>query len=113
MKVLMVYYSMYGHILRMFEAAAEGARSVGGVDVDLRRVPEILTPRVPEAMGAADAQKQQRHIPVCTVEELGKADAIVSGTPTRFATCAARYANFWTRRDRCGPAVPWRVKWAA
>lgn len=94
MKVLVVYYSMYGHIYKLAEAVAEGARSVEGVDAELRRVPETLPPEVLEKMGAVEAQKRQSHIPVCTVEELESADAIVFGTPTRFGNMCGQMRQF-------------------
>lgn len=94
MKVLIVYYSLYGHIYKMAEAVAEGARSVEGVDAELRRVPETLTKEVLEKMSALEAQKQQSHIPMCTVEELGKADAIIYGTPTRFGNICGQMRQF-------------------
>ena len=84
MKVLVVYYSMYGHVYKLAEAAAEGARSIANVEALLRRVPETLSEDVLEKMGAVEAQKQQADVPVCTVDELGEADAIMFGTPTRF-----------------------------
>ncbi len=71
MKVLVVYYSMYGHVCRLAEAAAEGARSVAGTEAVLLRVPETLPQDVLEKMGAVEAQKQQAHVPVCSVDELG------------------------------------------
>lgn len=94
MKVLIVYYSLYGHIYKMAEAVAEGARSVEGVDAELRRIPETLPKEVLEKMGALETQKQQSHVPVCTVEELGKADAIVYGTPTRFGNMCGQMRQF-------------------
>jgi NAD(P)H dehydrogenase (quinone) len=94
MKVLVVYYSMYGHIYRMVEAVAEGARSVEGVEVDVRRVPETLPQDVLEKMGAVETQKLQSDIPVCTVDELGSADAIVFGTPTRFGNMCGQMRQF-------------------
>lgn len=94
MKVLVVYYSLYGHVYRMAEAVAEGARSVEGVDAELRRVPETLSQDVLEKMGAVEAQNRQRHVPVCTVEELGGADAIVFGTPTRFGNMCGQMRQF-------------------
>ena len=84
MKVLIVYYSMYGHIYQMAAAIAEGAKAVAGAEVALRRVPETLPDDVLAKMGATDAQKAFSHIPVCTVDELASADAIIFGTPTRF-----------------------------
>jgi NAD(P)H dehydrogenase (quinone) len=94
MKVLVVYYSMYGHVYKLAEAAAEGARSVGNADVTLRRVPETLPQEVLEKMGAVDAQKLQANVPVCTIDELGDADAIVFGTPTRFGNMCGQMRQF-------------------
>ncbi len=94
MKVLIVYYSMYGHIYKMAQAVAEGVRLVEGVSVDLRRVPETLPETVLEKMGAAGAQKQQTQVPICTVEELGAADAIIFGTPTRFGNMCGQMRQF-------------------
>ncbi len=93
-KILVVYYSMYGHIQKMAEAAAEGARKVPGVDVEIRRVPETLPDTVLEMMGAVDSQKSQAHIPVCTPEELGNADAVIFGTPTRFGNMCGQMRQF-------------------
>ena len=94
MKVLVVYYSLYGHIYRMAQAVAEGARAVSGTEVDLRRVPETLPDEVLRKMGAADAQKQQAGVPVCTVDELARADAIIFGTPTRFGNMCGQMRQF-------------------
>jgi len=94
MKVLVVYYSMYGHVYKLAEAAAEGARSVANVEAVLRRVPETLPEDVLEEMGAVEAQKQQAHVPVCTVDELGEADAIIFGTPTRFGNMCGQMRQF-------------------
>jgi NAD(P)H dehydrogenase (quinone) len=94
MKVLIVYYSMYGHIHRMAEAMAEGARMVKGADVSMRRVPETLTEEVLGKMGALEAQKGLAHVPVCTVDELAAADAIIFGTPTRFGNMCGQMRQF-------------------
>jgi NAD(P)H dehydrogenase (quinone) len=94
MKVLIVYYSMYGHIHRMAEAVAEGAREVKGADVVLRRVPETLPENVLAKMGAQEPQKAMAHIPVCTVDELASADAIIFGTPTRFGNMCGQMRQF-------------------
>ena len=79
MKAIIVFYSMYGHIYRMAQAVAEGVRSVSGAEAVLRRVPETLPADVLQNMGAADAQQTMSAIPVCTVEELASADAIIFG----------------------------------
>ncbi len=94
MKILIVYYSMYGHIHKMAEAIAEGAREVNGGEVTLRRVPETLSEEVLTNMGALDAQKSFSHIPVCTVDELAQADAIIFGTPTRFGNMCGQMRQF-------------------
>lgn len=94
MKVLVVFYSMYGHIYRMAEAAAEGAREVKGADVVLRRVPETLPKEVLEKMGAVEPQKAFAHVPVCTVDELAEADAILFGTPTRYGNMCGQMRQF-------------------
>lgn len=94
MKVLVVYYSMYGHVYALAQAAAEGARSVEGVEAILRRVPETLPEEVLEKMGALEAQKRQAGVPVCTVDELGQADAIIFGTPTRFGNMCGQMRQF-------------------
>ncbi len=94
MKVLVVYYSLYGHVYRLGQDVAEGARSVEGVEADMRRVPETLSREVLEKMGAVDAQEKQSHIPICTVDELAEADAIVFGTPTRFGNMCGQMRQF-------------------
>jgi NAD(P)H dehydrogenase (quinone) len=94
MKVLIVYYSMYGHINRMAEAIAEGAKSVKGAEVVLRRVPETLSQEVLVKMGAVEAQKKFENVPIATVDELASADAIIFGTPTRFGNMCGQMRQF-------------------
>ena len=94
MKVLVVYYSLYGHIHRMAEAVVEGARSVAGAEVEFRRVPETLPPEVIDQMGAREAQQAMENIPVCTVDELAAADAIIFGSPTRFGNMCGQMKQF-------------------
>ena len=94
MKVLIVYYSMYGHIHRMAQAVAEGAREVPGAEVILRRVPETLPAEVLEKMGAVIPQKAMADVPVATVDELAAADAIIFGTPTRFGNMCGQMRQF-------------------
>lgn len=89
-KVLVLYYSSYGHIERMAEAVAEGARSVAGTEVAIRRVPEL----VPEEVARQSGYKLDQAAPVATVEELADYDAIVIGTPTRYGNMAAQMKNF-------------------
>jgi len=94
MKVLVVFYSTYGHIYQMADAVAEGAKAVAGAQVEIRRVPETLPPEVLENMGAVEAQKAFSHVPVCTVEELAQADAVIFGTPTRFGNMCGQMRQF-------------------
>jgi NAD(P)H dehydrogenase (quinone) len=94
MKVLIVYYSMYGHIHRMAEAVAEGAKEVPGAEVGVRRVPETLPEEVLTKMGAVEAQKAFSHIPICEVGELPSADAVIFGTPTRFRNMCGQMRQF-------------------
>jgi len=94
MKVLIVYYSTYGHIHKMAEAIAEGVKQVDGAEVILRRVPETLPQAVLEKMGAVEAQQAISHIPVCTVDELAVADAVIFGTPTRFGNMCGQMRQF-------------------
>jgi len=94
MKVLVVFYSTYGHIFKMAEAVAEGVKLVNGAEVELRRVPETLPDNVLEQMGAAEAQKAFSHVPVCTVDELASSDAVIFGTPTRFGNMCGQMRQF-------------------
>jgi NAD(P)H dehydrogenase (quinone) len=92
-KVLILYWSAYGHIEQMAKAVAEGARSVEAAEVVLKRVPEL---------SAEDEAKRERRgvdrtVPVATVEELADYDAIVFGTPTRFGNMAAQMRAFLDR----------------
>lgn len=94
MNVLIVHYSMYGHIYKMAEAVAEGVRQIPGCEAVIKRVPETLTPGILGMMGAVDAQKSMEHIPVATVEDLAAADAIIFGTPTRFGNMCGQMRQF-------------------
>lgn len=89
-KVLVLYYSMYGHIERMAEAVAEGVRSVDGVEVMIKRVPEILSEEQALSMGV----KLDQQAGIATIEELSNYDAIIFGTPTRFGNMTAQMRNF-------------------
>lgn len=93
-KVLIVQYSMYGHINKMAEAVAAGVREVPGCEVVIKRVPETLTDEVLAMMGALAAQKGMAGIPVATVDDLADADAIIFGTPTRFGNMCGQMRQF-------------------
>jgi NAD(P)H dehydrogenase (quinone) len=88
-KVLVLYYSAYGHIEKMAEAVAEGAREVGA-KVDVKRVPELVPPEVAKA----SYFKLDQAAPVATIEELADYDAIIVGTGTRFGRISSQMANF-------------------
>src|ERR1700684_1464367 len=88
-KVLVLYYSAYGHIETMANAVAEGARGAGAT-VDVKRVPELVPPEVAKA----SYYKVDQAAPVAKVEELANYDAIVVGTGTRFGRLSSQMANF-------------------
>jgi NAD(P)H dehydrogenase (quinone) len=88
-KVLVLYYSSYGHIETMATAVAEGARAAGA-DVAVKRVPEL----VPDDVARKSGFKLEQAAPIATVDELPQYDAIIFGTPTRFGNMAAQMRNF-------------------
>lgn len=94
MKILIVFYSAYGHVYQMAEAIAQGAREVPGAEVSLRRVPETLPEDLLRKIGAFDAQQTFAQVPVCAVEELATADAIIFGSPTRFGNMCGQMRQF-------------------
>jgi NAD(P)H dehydrogenase (quinone) len=94
MNILVVYYSMYGHIHRMAQAVAEGIESVAPGRATLKRVPETLPEAVLEKMGAVEAQRSLAEIPLASMEDLATADAIVFGTPTRFGNMCGQMRQF-------------------
>ena len=89
-KILVLYYSSYGHIETMAEAVAEGARRAEGVEVTIKRVPEL----VPAEVAGKAGMKLDQGAAVATPGELADYDAIVFGTPTRFGNMAAQMRNF-------------------
>jgi NAD(P)H:quinone oxidoreductase type IV len=94
MKVHVVFYSTYGHIYRMAEAIAEGARQVPGAEVSLFQVAELIPDEVLEKIGARAARAAFAHVPVIQPDQLREADAILFGTPTRFGNICSQLANF-------------------
>ena len=89
-KVLVLYYSGYGHVETMAHAVAEGVRSVDGAEVAVKRVPEL----VPENVARESGIKLDQEAPVAEPAELADYDAIIFGTPTRFGNMAAQMRNF-------------------
>lgn len=94
MRILIVYYSMYGHVHRLAQAVAEGVGAVPGAEALLRRVPETLSQEVLEKMGGVEPQKAMAHVPVCSLDELDAADAVIFGTPTRFGNMCGQMRQF-------------------
>jgi len=93
-KIQIVFYSMYGHVYRLAEAVAEGARQVPGAKVELYQVPELVPEEALEKSGAKAARKAFAHIPIAEQAKLAQADAIIFGTPTRFGNMCAQMRNF-------------------
>lgn len=89
-KILVLYYSMYGHIETMAQAVAEGVGSVEGAEATVKRVPELMPEDVARQAGA----KLDQSAPIATVDELTDYDAIIFGTPTRFGNMCAQMRNF-------------------
>jgi NAD(P)H dehydrogenase (quinone) len=89
-KLLILYYSMYGHVETMAYAIADGARSVDDIDVKVKRVPETI----PEETARAVGVKLDQSAAIATPEELGDYDGIIFGTPTRYGNMCGQMANF-------------------
>jgi NAD(P)H dehydrogenase (quinone) len=85
---------MFGHIYHMAQAAAEGVETVDGANAELMRVPETLPRDVLEKMGAVEAQKTMSDVPVVSIDDLERTDAIMFGTPTRFGNMCGQMRQF-------------------
>jgi NAD(P)H dehydrogenase (quinone) len=94
-KVQVIFYSLYGHIYRMAQAVAEGARSVAGANVEIFQVAETLPKEVLEKMGAVEAKKAFAQVPIADPKRLNEADAIIFGTGTRFGSATAQMQAFF------------------
>ena len=93
-KVQIIFYSLYGHIYRMAEAVAEGARQVPGAQVDVFQVAETLPMAILEKMGAVEAKKAFAHVPIADPKRLAEADVVLLGTGTRFGSATAQMQTF-------------------
>jgi len=93
-KIQVIFYSTYGHVYRLAEAIAEGARSVSGVEVEVLRVAETLPADVLAKMGATEAQKAFAHVPIADPRKLSEADGIILGCPTRYGSAPAQMRAF-------------------
>lgn len=98
-KVRVIFYSMYGHVYKMAEAVAAGARDAGA-QVQLYQVAELVPDEALERAGAKAARQAFAHVPLAKPEQLAEADAIIFGTPTRFGNMCAQMRNFL---DQTGP----------
>jgi NAD(P)H dehydrogenase (quinone) len=97
MKILIVFYSMYGHVLKMVRAAAAGAQAVAGAEVVLRRVPDLEynLPKVQSSPHAQEVLKQQQDVPIATIDDLKEADGVIFGTPTRYGNMCAQMKQYF------------------
>lgn len=93
-KIQVIFYSMYGHVYRLAEAIAEGAREVSGTEVTLLQVAETLPEDVLKKMGGLEARKAFAHIPTADPKKLDEADGIILGTPTRYGSATAQMQAF-------------------
>jgi NAD(P)H dehydrogenase (quinone) len=93
-KIQVIFYSTYGHVWKLAEAIAEGARSIAGSEVKVLQVAETLSPDILAKMGATEAKKAFAHIPIADPKDLADADAIVLGTPTRYGSATAQMRAF-------------------
>ncbi len=94
MNVTIVFYSMYGHIYRMAQAVAEGAREEGA-EVDLLRAPETLPDELVEQLGGKQFRDSIQDIPVAQPQNLPQYDAIIVGAPTRYGNMSSQMQAFW------------------
>ncbi len=99
-RVVVVFYSMFGHVHTLAEAVAEGARQVAGSEVHLFQVPELVPEAALERSGAAAARARFAHVEVATPDVLREADAVIFGTPTRYGNMAAQMRNFLDQTGR-------------
>lgn len=93
MKILVVYYSLYGHVRQLAQAVVEGVLSVSGVEPVLRRVQEfddVEREVIPKSKHALEIWEQHKQVPVCSLDDLKAADGILFGTPTRFGNMTAQ-----------------------
>jgi len=99
-RIQVVFYSMYGHMYKMAEAVAAGAREIEDTEVTLLQVAELIPDDVLLLSGARETRKAFAHVPIAEPAKLANADAIIFGTPTRFGNMCAQMRNFL---DQTGP----------
>jgi NAD(P)H:quinone oxidoreductase type IV len=93
-RIQVIFYSMYGHVYKMAEAVAAGAREAGDTEVALYQVPELMSDEALQQSGAKAARAAFAHVPVAKVDQLADADAIIFGAPTRYGNMCAQMRNF-------------------
>jgi len=100
MKILIVYYSLYGHVFKLAQAVKEGAESVKGAEVLFRRVEEfdVVLKKTADDKYLSQVREQQKDIPVCTLDDLRAADGVLIGSPTRYGNMTAQMKE--TRKKR-------------
>jgi NAD(P)H dehydrogenase (quinone) len=94
MNILVLYYSMYGHIFSLAKEIAKGAQEISNTSISIKKVPETLSKDVLEKMGALESLEKQNDIEIATLKDLEKNDAIIFGTPTRFGNMCAQMRAF-------------------
>ena len=111
MKILVVYYSLYGHVFQLARAVEQGAKSVSGVDVVFRRVAEFeeVIKKTANQEYIVKVREQQADIPVCTIDDLRNADGVIFGSPTRYGNMTAQMkqlidstASLWLKGEMEG-----------
>jgi NAD(P)H dehydrogenase (quinone) len=93
-RIQIIFYSMFGHVYRLAEAVAEGARNVQNAEVTLHQVQELVPEDRLKASGALEARQAFSHVPLARQDHLAQADALIFGTPTRFGNMCAQMRNF-------------------
>ncbi|MGB2696909.1 MAG: NAD(P)H:quinone oxidoreductase [Candidatus Zixiibacteriota bacterium] len=95
MKILVVYYSMYGNVFKLAQAVAEGAKEVERAEVSLKTVPELVPQElIDKSPAAKKAKEEQKEIPSATMDDLAEADGVIFGSPTRFGNMCAQLRQY-------------------
>lgn len=94
MKVLVLFYSLYGHVYEMAKSVGKGVKDVKGAKIKICMVPETLPDEVIEKMGAVESKEKMKDVPIAKVSDLEEADAVILGTPTRFGNMCGQMRQF-------------------
>jgi NAD(P)H dehydrogenase (quinone) len=111
MKILIVYYSLYGHVFKLAQAVKEGAESVKGAEVLYRRVEEfdVVLKKTADDEYLSQVREQQKDIPVCTLDDLRAADGLLIGSPTRYGNMTAQMKQLIDSTATSGSKARWKV----